>query len=288
MINRKWHIGRPVFECDAICSDHKVWPWNGHRLFAYDLVRYLRPQLLVELGTYWGTSFFSFCQAVKDENLQTECVAVDTWEGDEHTGPYGNDVYGCVERTLSTHYSDIRTRLQRSLFSDAVSIFKDESIDLLHIDGCHEYDAVKQDYETWLPKLRDNGIILLHDIADDCDYGSVKFWKELCELHKNFSFQHSWGLGIVFPKGDQVYKDLVENNIEDKILYYQNVSEVQLLKIQKKDMEMWGGRQDDLIKHQESVIAEMKAKVNELQSQIESIRTSTAYRVLKHFGLLPR
>lgn len=288
MVNNKWHIGNPAFECDAVCSDHKVWPWNGHRLFAYDLICYLRPQLVVELGTYWGTSFFSFCQAIKDENLSTECVAIDTWQGDEHTGPYDSEVFKSVSETLHTYYPGIKARLKRSLFSEAINDFQDGTIDLLHIDGFHEYDAVRQDFESWLPKLKENGVVLLHDIADECDYGSVKFWKELCGLHKTFTFQHSWGLGVVFPKGNKVYHQLLENNFQDKLLYYQNISEVQLLKIQKEDMEMWGEKQDALIKHQESVISDLKIKSNELQGQIEAIRSSVVYKALKRFGLFTR
>ena len=56
--------------------------------------------------------------------------------------------------------------LIRSKFSEAVTQFEDESIDLLHIDGYHTLKAaVTEDYETWLPKLRGNGVILFHDIA---------------------------------------------------------------------------------------------------------------------------
>ena len=43
--------------------------WTGHIPFAYDLVRVLRPSLLVELGTWNGDSFFAFCQSVADLSL---------------------------------------------------------------------------------------------------------------------------------------------------------------------------------------------------------------------------
>lgn len=289
MGNRKWNIGSPLFECDATCSDHKVWPWNGHRLFAYDLIRFLRPQLVVELGTYWGTSFFSICQAVKDEQLDCECVAVDTWEGDDHTGPYSSsEVYKSVEQTLLNYYPKVKTQLRRGFFSEALSDFDDGSIDLIHIDGCHDYESVKEDFESWLPKLKENGVMLLHDIADDCGYGSVQYWKELCRLYKNFSFQHSWGLGVLFPKGEQPYQELLGNNIEDKLLYYQYISEANLLKLQNKDMERNGEKQHEMIKHQERVISGLESRVEDLQGKIECLHSSLMYKVLKRLRLLPR
>lgn len=39
----------------------------------------------------------------------------------------------------------------------------DVPIDAIFIDGDHTYSAVKQDYQEWLPKVRQGGIIMFHD-----------------------------------------------------------------------------------------------------------------------------
>ncbi len=283
MAVEKWSIGSPDFASDSICSNHRVWPWNGHRLFGYDLVRFLRPERVVELGTYWGTSFFSFCQAVKDEGLATELIAIDTWEGDEHTGAYENDAYENVQETLLKCFPDIHVNLMRQRFEDAVQQIDDNSIDLLHIDGFHTYEAVSNDYTSWLPKLRDNGVVIFHDIADSCDYGSVTFWHQLRENLPGFSFQHSWGLGVLFPKGDKVYRELLDNNLDDKLLIYQSVSELNLMRILKESHEERGYKQDALIKHQETVINEITAKNKELQMAVEQKCSSLLWKTLKRF-----
>ena len=74
--------------------------------------------------------------------------------------------------------------------------------DIIHIDGLHTYEAVSHDFSIWLPKLCENGIMLFHDIASVKKYGSNRFWEELKQQYPyHFEFEHSWGLGILFPKG---------------------------------------------------------------------------------------
>ena len=54
----------------------------------------------MELGTHWGVSFFAFCQAVKDHNLPSQLNAVDTWQGEEHAGVYGEEVIKKVKEII--------------------------------------------------------------------------------------------------------------------------------------------------------------------------------------------
>lgn len=285
MLDAKWKISEPIFEADAVCPDYRVWPWHGHRLFGYDLIAFLAPRLVVELGTYWGTSFFSFCQGVKDLRLATRCVAVDTWEGDEHTGQYGQKVYDTVKEISETIFGDVDIHLRRCRFNDAVSDFADESIDLLHIDGYHSYEAVREDFTTWLPKVAPQGIVLFHDIADSCDYGSVRYWRELLTLYPGFTFQHSWGLGVLFPKGDSHFKRMERDNIADKKLVYEYKSMCGLLRLQNEDGEKWRAQQDALIKQQEKKILEMSELIAALERQLHQASRFWPKRLIQRLGL---
>lgn len=171
--------------------------WWQHVPIAHWLVSQLQPDRIVELGTHYGVSFFSFCEAAQAFSPNTFVYAVDTWEGDEHASYYGNDVYAKVEsHWQQTHR--LRSRLIRSTFDHANDYFEDGSIDILHIDGLHTYEAVKHDYEVWLPKMNTNSIILFHDInVREREFGVWKLWHEVKLTNKTYQILNGHGLGIL-------------------------------------------------------------------------------------------
>ncbi len=175
--------------------------WTEHMPFGYDLIAAVRPRTLVELGVYRGLSYFAFCQSVQTHRLKTRCYAVDTWEGDKHTDSYGEDIWEEVSAHNKSHYSDFST-LMRMTFEAALPRFEDKSVDLIHLDGLHTYEAVKADFENWYPKLRAGGIFLFHDIrARLQDFGVWRFWDELEQEHETFAFDQGYGLGVLRKPG---------------------------------------------------------------------------------------
>ena len=201
----KWTYSRPIFEYNQADIDLTN-AWLGHRNFAYDLISAVHPKKVVELGTHYGTSFFSMCQAVKDKGFtDTSLVAIDTWKGDHQSGYYGEDIFSKVQSRVSSHYSNLSIRLIRKTFDEAVREFADKSISVLHIDGLHTYDAVSHDFKTWYAKVTDDGIILFHDIhTRQTDFGVYKFWEEIKQKHHTIEFFHAYGLGVVF-KNKETY-----------------------------------------------------------------------------------
>lgn len=170
--------------------------WIEHAPFGFWLVEALRPRTIVELGVHHGFSYFALCQAVQRLQLAARCFAVDSWHGDENAGFYGEEVYDAVYRHNRRY--DHFSRLIRSDFADACDQFPDGSIDLLHIDGCHAYEAVCRDFETWLPKLSPRGVVLFHDTAEyENGFGVYLLWAELRERYPHFEFAHGHGLGVL-------------------------------------------------------------------------------------------
>jgi len=180
--------------------------WIGHLPFANWLVLDRVPRRVVELGTHFGNSYFTMCQSVEHYRLPTKCFAVDCWEGDLQAGAYGQKVYEQVLDYNRSHYADFSSLL-RMTFDEALASFKDGSVDLLHIDGLHTYDAVKHDFESWRGKLSDRAVVLFHDISVEKEgFGVSRFWHELKSLYPmHAEFGHNFGLGILWaPTGSQV------------------------------------------------------------------------------------
>jgi hypothetical protein len=196
--------------------------WLEHIPFAFWLIEAHQPRTVVELGTHYGSSYFAFCQAVQYLGLDTQCYAVDHWKGDEHAGLYGEEVYEKVKAHNDANYSTF-SRLVRSTFDEAVTHFPDQSIDLLHIDGYHLLDAVQRDFETWLPRLSDQAIVLIHDSnVRERNFGVFKFVEQLRESYPVFEFMHGHGLSVVLvgTKQSDLVKRLFDAR-EDK--YFRHV-----------------------------------------------------------------
>lgn len=172
--------------------------WVGHLPFAAWLISEVKPKIFVELGTHTGNSYFSFCQSVFEASILTKCFAVDTWQGDEHAGQYSDAVFESVNTYNNERYA-LFSKLLRMTFDDALASFADQSIELLHIDGLHTYEAVKHDFESWLPKLAPGAVVVFHDTnVRERNFGVWKLWEELQLIYpNNLEFTHSYGLGVL-------------------------------------------------------------------------------------------
>lgn len=207
---------------------HGIGYWSGHIPFACDLIATGHPAVFVELGTHTGESYFAFCQAIAENGVHCQAFAVDTWQGDKHTGAYDDEVFNEVHAYNNAQYSAF-SRLIRTRFDEAASQFGDESIDLLHIDGEHTYEAVRHDFDFWWPKVRGGGVVVMHDSAER--FHNFGVWKLLEELRRELpvaEFVHSHGLGVVvkppLPENGNVATALVgadESDLRQIRQYYE-------------------------------------------------------------------
>ncbi len=181
----------------ALPRDARAVSWHEHIPFGMALVPMLRPRVLVELGVHTGDSYLAFCQAVVASGAGTRCFGVDNWRGDAHAGFYGDEVLRDLRTRHDETYGSFSTLVQAT-FDDACGTFQAGAIDLLHIDGFHTYEAVRHDFETWLPKLSSCGVVLLHDVCvRERNFGVYRLWEELQSRWPSFTFEHGYGLGVL-------------------------------------------------------------------------------------------
>jgi hypothetical protein len=133
--------------------------WTGHGEFAIKLVQELKPEVIVDLGVDYG--FSTFCLAYPQIG---KVYGVDWFQGDEHAGY--RDTYPLVlnlYEELKKEYNINNVELIKGDFNEVAKTWSKE-IDLLHIDGFHTYEAVKNDYETWIKFCKEDAVILFHDV----------------------------------------------------------------------------------------------------------------------------
>ncbi|MFZ5391918.1 MAG: class I SAM-dependent methyltransferase [Patescibacteria group bacterium] len=283
-----WRLYHPIFEYQQILNQPS-YPWLGHIYFAYDLVANIKPKVIVELGVARGISFFSFCQAIKDLKLKTKIYGIDTWQGDKHTGQYDQKIFSQVKNINSTYYPKLNTSLLKQTFDKVVPKFADSGIDLLHIDGYHTYEAVAHDYQTWLPKMSANGIILFHDIVEKrSDFGVYKLWKILQKKYSTYQFSHSHGLGVVFLGQKSPLADFIALDLED---YYKNYSlkEKHQIESRHKLVNQYQDTIQKIVKESAANDQKIKVQIRQLQKEIATMKSSKFWKMRdKYYRLLGR
>ena len=172
--------------------------WREHIPFAGQLVAAIRPRVFVELGVFTGVSYCAFCEAIQAHDVPCSCYGIDHWRGDNQCGYYGPDVLAELRAYHDARYSTFSRLVERS-FDEALEMFDDGVVDLLHLDGYHTYEAVAHDVASWLPKMRRGGVMVLHDIAERRpDFGVWQVWEALKARYPIYrEFAHGHGLGIV-------------------------------------------------------------------------------------------
>ena len=130
--------------------------WRGLGSLGFEFVRHNRPRIIVELGSFVGFSAFAMGLALHGLREGGKLYALDTWQGDGHTGTYPEDVY----RTFLNRRSHLGLESTivplRMTFDEARDKVPDQ-IDLLHIDGLHTWEAVNHDFDTYGPLVRPGG-----------------------------------------------------------------------------------------------------------------------------------
>jgi hypothetical protein len=123
--------------------------------------------VIVEIGSWKGKSTICLAEGARAGSIDrpVKIYAVDPHFGaPEQREKYGGRVDTFAEFLLNIEQSgnrDVVVPLKKT--SAEASGLVNEPIELLFIDGAHEYEMVLKDFRIWSPRLLANGMIAFHD-----------------------------------------------------------------------------------------------------------------------------
>lgn len=140
--------------------------------------------VIVEIGSWQGKSSVILAKGIQNKkNAKLFCIDPFDASGDKVSEALAYHPY---LQKITTNYPQrvkypLLERFNRNMrinhveklitilhgFSQDFSRSFSERIDLLFIDGNHDYAAVKRDFEEWSEKLKRGGLLVLHDVEFD-------------------------------------------------------------------------------------------------------------------------
>lgn len=121
---------------------------KGELYFLYGLVRALKPNVCLEVGTHKGTSTWYIANALED-NQKGSLVTVDPFD-------YDNTKNRLSVYPRTTYIAERGDKIQMP-----------EKIDFVFLDGLHDVDTVDKELQNILPQLNKDAIIAFHDAQDE-------------------------------------------------------------------------------------------------------------------------
>ncbi|MDQ3313138.1 MAG: glycosyltransferase [Verrucomicrobiota bacterium] len=153
-----------------------------------------KPKVVVTLGFGDGQAFFTFCQAVLEQNLESQCVAVRRNRAGEEPNDdvawvrgneYGHEFYGHLTRFLHAPPGLVATE------------FPEASVDFLFLDDSDSGTEIGADLRIWQSKLAPNGLLLVHGTTLERNDNNPKVaWLECAASRRAVEVSEGIGLGI--------------------------------------------------------------------------------------------
>ena len=149
-------------------SDHPILPWA---------VEVIKPELIIEVGTWKGRSAINMAKKIQELNLNSEILCIDTWLGSpEHWSQeqwreslrlkngkpdlYDTFIHNVISSNCQKYITPFPITSEAAYF-----VLKEFGIksDFIYIDAGHEYESVSRDIRMYWSLLTENGVMILDD-----------------------------------------------------------------------------------------------------------------------------
>jgi len=164
---------------------------------------------IVEIGTAQGGTLYAWCKIAGSD---AAIISIDLPGGPFGGGYTLNDIkkFRKYKRKNQHIYFLRKNSHKQETKNKLAEILGGRKIDLLFIDGDHRYKGVKKDFQLYSPLVKQNGLIVFHDIlyhpkVPECKVN--KFWNEIKRKYKNAAFidkqgDRGWGqwggIGVIY------------------------------------------------------------------------------------------
>jgi predicted O-methyltransferase YrrM len=139
--------------------------WFNYQNLYSDVVRKFDSGAhFVEVGTWKGKSACYMAVEIINSEKDIKFDCVDTWEfvkGERIAIHKFDDLFNIFKKNIEPVKNKIN--IIKSISWDAASRYDDSSLDFVFLDAGHNYESIKKDIQTWLPKVKVGGILAGHD-----------------------------------------------------------------------------------------------------------------------------
>lgn len=155
---------------------------------------------ICELGCYKGRSLCSVADIIKRKKLQVYVVDIFTGTESElketdYQKEFEENVgrFGIRDNILAIH---------KTTTNEASNYFASGIFDLIFLDADHSYEAVKQDLENWIPKLKQGGTFSGHDYCNGFGVSKAvnELWSNVRVHDIHFGIDSGIATGSVWSK----------------------------------------------------------------------------------------
>jgi len=148
---------------------YKIPGWFTYpRLYSY-MVEHYDNAHFVEVGSFQGASAAYMAVEIANSGKKIKFDCIDIWNRFTNGGLYLKSPESVPEDLVYQLFLN-NTEIVREYINAirapstvAASWYKDSSLDFIFIDANHEYPAVRDDLNSWFPKLKKGGHIAGHD-----------------------------------------------------------------------------------------------------------------------------
>ena len=156
--------------------------WNVNPVLYEEIISVKKPDIILELGSWYGASAISMGRIIKEKGLHTKIICVDTWLGSfEFIGwhdsdhnralipSYGfpNAYYQFLSNVCRNNLQDVIIPLPNTIKHSCKWLQKHNiQVDVIYIDGDNGASSIYEDIKNSWPLLKDGGIMFGDDFKN--------------------------------------------------------------------------------------------------------------------------